>query len=412
MTLLMIATLICATSSLAVSDTVKPSGFVVAPRIFSIAFRNSMIDSRNELAPARISDLIGFAYDDDSGVESVRVQVSRCSSGNGVVHYWNGVSWQTNPLWIHAFFSSDEWLVPDVDFTQVRIYRVRVRIRDNAGNVADPLDIGVTTIKSVVDTVDPTGRLLSPDAFQIITPGVGVEEPGTLLPMGWRPITLRATDDLIGVQSVFVQVLHFDSDEFWNGMDWQTDPIWLRTIAFGNFSSTWTTINDVNFNRVGDYSVRMSIRDYADNVADTTENQKTIFRVIEDTEAPTGWTLFPNIDRIRFPDGRVRILRRTVSPRLSRFTGGADDNGTGVDCVRVQIERRAVERDYWNGVAWQPSPFWVRASLLQTETALKWRVFEVDMFDSGEYVVRVSVFDQAGNRSRAQENPITFMIVP
>lgn len=394
-------------------DTSAPSGSVTSPRAFSISYRNSSVESLGHRAVSAVQDLVGVAADDESGIDWVKVQILRERRPSGPDAFWNGAAWQADPVFLRAIIVGDTWTIPDVDLTAPDIYRIRIVVRDNAGNESLAIDNGVHTIYPVVDHQAPTGSVHSPDAYEIITPDGEIQEVGASFPEGLYPIWFRITDDATGVQRAVTQVYHFDRDQFFNGVEWQDDPVWIPIAKRTQFPSLyWETLTDVSFDRPGDYAVRLNLRDYAGNVADTTENPVTIFRVIEDTVLPYGQCVGPSPNRIRFPDGRVRQLIWTEPPGRKRVTGFAEDEGSGVRRVKVQIERRGADRDYWNGVSWQVSPVWVRPDVFDSDTQVRWRVLDVDMFQSAEYVVRVSVCDNAGNQSRAQQNPISYILVP
>ena len=135
-----------------------------------------------------------------------------------------------------------------------------------------------------------------------------------------------------------------------------------------------------------------------------------------DTTAPVAETLTRFFaDRYRFPDGRVITPNRRLAAGPQDITGFATDVGLGVDWVQVQIERRQNGQvDYLDrsggGDVWIPTPTWNQRDLTETADDWRWRVDDVSMDAGAEYVVRVSAQDLAGNRSKARDNVITFLI--
>ena len=109
------------------TDTTDPTAQVTSP-------------GDGDSIPANVSDVVGTASDDLSGVTSVRVRV-QYRSGNPIL-YWTGSinGWTTASTFLDADLSNNgtSWTLPNVDFsiTGDGDYRVRLIAEDAAGNIA------------------------------------------------------------------------------------------------------------------------------------------------------------------------------------------------------------------------------------------------------------------------------------
>lgn len=79
---------------------------------------------------------------------------------------------------------------------------------------------------------------------------------------------------------------------------------------------------------------------------------------------------------------------------------GTVTDATGVDFVRLQVQRRSDEH-FWNGVGWVSTPAWVTA----TVTEDTWLLPQVEFVVEGSYAVRFATRDTAGVTGGVRDNP-------
>ena len=113
-------------------DVVDPVGIVVFPGD----------ESAN---PAGLLDVLVHATDDDSGVDRVLVQVRMV--GTSPTLFWDGAAFtevSAGSFLTATLDPTGEWFLSGVDFSAPGTYEIRLNIRDNAGNVANAAENGVT----------------------------------------------------------------------------------------------------------------------------------------------------------------------------------------------------------------------------------------------------------------------------
>ena len=433
-------------SSFGIADTTPPRGSIDSPDSFA-TYEFGLYEVQGNIIRTRVTDIEGDARDfgsEPSGVDFIRVQVLRIADGQR--DYWNGETFQPQPRWIdpmidRVLFTGVSWVLPDVDLGVAGSYEVRLAIQDLAGNRANPIDNGIKYIETEDDNTDPIGTFVNVDPFgkqfgekllhpyRIFTPGQPAELPGNVIPVGMKEIRIQA-EDQFGIEDVFYQVYNIGSGEYWNGTEWQSSPAWEKAFCCEfdqfarNFDQDFDYFADVDFNRVGNYWVRMNVRDNAGNISTSAESEKIQVRVLaevpsipRDRTAPTAYTV-GDIRKVRDPNGTVRNLGGTAASADQDILGFANDpGGIGVERVHVQIERRANGTvAYWNGFNFQAGSYWVcadgfKSGIIRTEIDAPWRVKDVNLTTSGVYIVRLKVSDFNNNSSDATQNPISVFVV-
>jgi hypothetical protein len=112
-----------------VYDTTNPSSTVTFPT------NNSSYTTTTWNAGCGVSGVCGTASDAASGVQAVEVSIRR-----GTTTYWNGTSFaSTTEVFLPATGTTSwSFAFPASSFPASGSYRIRVRARDNAGNVQSP----------------------------------------------------------------------------------------------------------------------------------------------------------------------------------------------------------------------------------------------------------------------------------
>jgi len=386
------------------SDTAAPEVGLTTP------ITGGSVTLVGNIVPVGFVDLSG-PVSDDTGVAHVRVQLQRLSDRL----FWTGTEWQSAPAWNEAALSAETWTVPAVDFAVPGLYSMRFSTLDTVGNWSSVKQNPRLRLAAVDDTTAPTGQFLYEGLHQILLPPeptVFVSESPFM--EGSYYVEVLADDD-IGVARVVVQVQRNDPRAFWNGTDWQPEPAWVPT-AFGGRSTLtpWRTVTPIDFDEAGAYTVRMNLRDLAGNVSTAAANQKMTVQIVADEALPLARMTAPFWDYSILPGDILRSAPspRPVAPGIQRVAGQAFDEGVGVASVRVQIERTDT-RAYWNGSAWQASPVWVAARLRipVSPNTVGWQLDRVDLTAPGDYAVRLSATDLAGNRSGSADNWKSFFTV-
>ena len=207
----------------------------------------------------------GTAFDADSGVASVTVRIRRASP----LAFWDGTAWVSESIYIPADLDSTatSWTLPnDVDFDLVGRYRIRVRATDNAGNNATAAENAVTDFSVAFDdNVDPIAAATSP-------------VDGRSIPPGLTPVFGTAFDANSGVDSVTVRIRRASPIAFWDGTAWVSESIYIPA-DLDSTATSWTLPNDVDFDLVGRYRIRVRATDNAGNNATAAENERTDFSV-------------------------------------------------------------------------------------------------------------------------------------
>ena len=97
-----------------------------------------------------------------------------------------------------------------------------------------------------------------------------------------------------------------------------------------------------------------------------------------------------------------------VTPAITDISGIASDIGSGVSRVRVRVQRLGVSpAEFWNGAAWSTTSAFLDADVQTSGDSWTWTLADVDLTVPARYRVRVIAIDNAGNTSRAAQNPAT-----
>ncbi len=269
--------------------------------------------------------------------------------------------------------------------------------------------------------VDGDGTANSADGFpndssQSTSPDTEMPEAeatspaGANISLGFTDITGTATDDVAGdgsandtgvaVVSVRVQKQFTEPREYWDGNGWITTSVFLPATTANN-GTTWT-LPDVDLDEVGNYRIRLTANDFAGNFANSGANPSTDFTVVgADTEDPEAEALTPKGDG--FLPGTMDI------------TGDTSDNSSGVNRVRVRVQRFSTPTTtagYWDGTGWISQSIYLDADLDNNNNATSWTLPGVNLNAIADYRVYVIANDNAGNVSSGAENPRTnFSIV-
>ena len=112
-----------------------------------------------------------------------------------------------------------------------------------------------------------------------------------------------------------------------------------------------------------------------------------------DATAPTAATTTPAVSSV-------------LAPKTTIITGTAADADSGVDRVRVRLERLDTSpRQYWNGSSWVNALSFAEASV--SASGLSWSLANVDLTNIGTYRIRLQAHDNAGNISVGASNLVT-----
>ena len=203
------------------------------------------------------------------------------------------------------------------------------------------------------------------------------------------------TDDISGVDRVRVTVLNQQTGEYWNGAAWQAG--WVWNLATLNGDDTFT-LPGVDLTSVGDYELQFWSFDNAGNRARNSDNIQPIITVAA-VGAP------PVVDTTPAVVTLTTGTSQPVGP--IDLTGGATDDISGVDRVRVLVQNRQTG-EYWNGTAWVANWSWNLATLNGDDT---WTLPSVDLNATGTYNVLLWIWDNDNNRADWDVNPQTVITV-
>ena len=353
---------------------------VTAPTVATTSHTN------NATVTPTTTEVFGTSFDSESGIERVFVRLQRLDTTPG--QFWNGSVWTTTPANVEATVSADgsSWNLPDVNLNNDGSYRIRVRAIDFAGNIADfndnprtdfiviGADVTAPTVATTSHTNNSTNSPATTDVF------------GT------------ASDSESGVERVLVRLQRLDTipGQFWNGSVWTTSPANVEATVSADGSS-WN-LPDVNLNNIGSYRIRVRAIDFAGNIADFNDNQRTDFIVVgADVTTPTVATT-------------SHTDNTTVTPATTDVFGTSSDSESGVERVLVRLQRfDTTPGQFWNGSVWTTTPFNVESDVSADGTS--WNLPDVNLNNNGSYRIRVRAIDFAGNIADFNDNPRTDFVV-
>ena len=333
---------------------------------------------------------------DESGIQSVILRVERTDVSP--IQFWNGTTWQTESIFLDAssIDSFGNWTLENVDLMEPGAYRVRLSITDNVGNTSTSNQNPRTNFEvasddtTEPDTTDPTGEATNPADGSTIEPDSSFTIAGI-------------ASDESGIQSVILRVERTDVSpiQFWNGITWQTESIFLDASSIDSFGN-WT-LEDVDLMDPGAYRVRLSITDNVGNTAASNQNPRTDFEVAsDDTTEPD--TTDPTGEATNPADGS------TIEPDSSFTIAGIATDESGIQSVILRVERTDVSPiQFWNGTTWQTDSIFLDASSI--DSFGNWTLEDVDLMEPGAYRVRLSITDNVGNTAASNQNPRTDFVV-
>ena len=116
------------------------TNFAVANADTTMPIAEATIPAHATSISPSTTNISGIASDSGSGVYRVLVRVQQSSAVP--VLYWNGTQWTSNSTFVEASVNQNgtNWTLPNVDLNSIGNYRIRLRVFDNAGNRANPLD--------------------------------------------------------------------------------------------------------------------------------------------------------------------------------------------------------------------------------------------------------------------------------
>ena len=98
----------------------------------------------------------------------------------------------------------------------------------------------------------------------------------------------------------------------------------------------------------------------------------------------------------------------TINPVIADIAGTAFDSESGVVGVTVRLQRLAT-REFWNGSFWTPTASNAVATV--STDGSSWTLPDVDLTGPDSYLIRLRVFDDAGNHSNFNDNSRTAFTV-
>ena len=332
-------------------DNTDPSAAITSPGVSST------------IAPAN-RNVTGTSFDADSGVDNVRVQIQRLDTSPR--QYWNGSVWTTAAGFVDASVSANgsTWSLANVDLTNPGSYRVRLRAEDNASNLFTGPFTRFTV--AAADSTNPGAVITSPAVASTIAPAN-------------TNVTGTSFDADSGVDSVRVQIQRLDTSprQYWNGSAWTNAAGFVDASVSAN-GSTWSLAN-VDLTNPGSYRVRLRAEDNASNLFTGPFTRFTV--AAADSTNPSASVTTPG---------------SSISAANTDVTGSAFDADSGVDRVRVQIQKiDSIPRLYWNGSAWTTAAGFTEAVVSPNGAA--WTLPNVDLTNPGSYRIRLRAHDNAGN---------------
>ena len=223
------------------------------------------------------------------------------------------------------------------------------------------------------DLVNPTGTITAPLSGEAVTTTNAFTVTGT------------ANDADSGIDEVRVRIQRRDITPFqyWNGTSYQTGSTFLQATI--NPDGTWQ-LPGVDLTTPGTYRVTLQITDNAGNLAQPWTLPGHTFT----TEAP--------VTDVVNPTGTITAPlsgEAVTTTNAFTVTGTANDADSGIDEVRVRIQRRDITPfQYWNGTSYQTGSTFLQATINPDGT---WQLPGVDLTTPGTYRVTLQITDNAGN---------------
>lgn len=309
------------------------------------------------IVPSAPFEVRGTAIDVGSGVDYVRVSLSR--TVNGTVEHWDGSAWiaaATAPLIDASLPGNDVWTLGFVDLLVEADYQLMLEGADHDGNLAGP-DAEVFTVAQP-DVTPPLVESIDPSDGTVVAPGP-------------TEISAVVTDAGAGVDRVRMTVRRLSDNKYWDGSTWgSASGSQIAALADGQWS-----IGLVDTSTESLYRVLVIAWDVDGNKTTNTPDTASVFEVVSDTDVPDSTIDDPGI----VDEGQLTL------------TGTASDASSAVLRVRVRV-RREGDGQYWNGSAWTGVVnTWTNATGAET-----WSFGPVPV-TAGSYTVWAYAIDDAGN---------------
>lgn len=296
-----------------------------------------------------LSVITGTASDATSGVARVDILIQR----GDTLQYYNGSSWQTNPLWLLTT-GTTSWSYSFVPTATVT-YTVSSRATDHAGLVQSAPGAGTINF----DNTPPTS---------------GVGTSGYYRAATWTgAITGTASDVGSGVQKVEIIIRRLNDMLYYDGSGWGASAVWLLASGTTSWSYAFAPTPGMT------YEVHSRATDNVGNVQ-TPPSAAGTFML--DIGLPTS---------VVGTNGYYGVLTWT-----GNITGTAEDLESGLARVDVLIQRQeGSQTQYYNGSWWQTTPIW-----LLTNGAANWS-YPFTPEHGRTYTIRSRAEDLAGNQQVA-----------
>lgn len=214
-------------------------------------------------------------------------------------------------------------------------------------------------------------------------PDATVTTPTEMEAFDVSPITFTgtATDD-VGIAAVRVRIRNTADQQWWNGTDWQVDPVdYLATLdAPGTTTTGWT--HEWAPPMEGTFAIQVAATDTGGNTDQSKPYVRFVYSTTLDTTAPDGTVSSPS-------NGQ------TVSASPVLLSGSATDD-VGVAGVRIAIRDNGTML-WWNGSGWQSGYTTLLAGLDDAgATSTEW-TYSFAGAIPGTYGFQVAAVDAAGN---------------
>ncbi|MEK6543623.1 MAG: hypothetical protein AABZ44_04220, partial [Elusimicrobiota bacterium] len=309
-------------------DAIKPTATIVSPT--------------NNYSTNTLITISGTSNDLGAGVSTVTVSIDKGGSGDGQSNCYNRAAdafTAVCPAWFAADGTVGDWNVSGVSFDSGYRYYIVARSSDNANNLQDAFELGVSSLAFSYE-VDPpvsfVSNVSSGSYYRSLTQILG---------------TVSDQNQLSNISYVQLQIRNFGanqseeaSDTFWDG-----ESFTVSTYNFVNFvggsSGTWA-YTQVPFPWDNQRKYRLSVR--ARDVAENMEANEAgpIFTI--DRSSPVAAITVPS-------GGAGYRFFPTVSGTASDGLNGYDAGIITSTNVEVAIQRLDDGR-CWNNLSWTPAP--------------------------------------------------------
>ncbi len=327
---------------------------------------------------SNLANINGRVEDNAGGSDIAGVQVS---IRNPAGQYWNGSTYQPNPIRLKAevggtFWSLKTRLLPGAALPN-GVYTLTAYAQDGAGN-----ERAVTQATRVIgDIVPPVVRWITPRAGQVLaafpTLSGSVQDAGGA-----------------GVDHVEIELLRLkrtprEANVWWNGRIYQSTPVRLRARLTG---STWTLASPLPS---GPYLLNANYVAIAYGVdrVNNVGSRDVAFSIDRVAPLPPA-----------FGNPRPNSTVTTLAPLLVTVGDRPGPGAAGSGVVKAEFVIRR-ERDglYWNGTAFTSAPVYLPAFQVSATRFRRDGVPGGINLTPGFYTIQARVTDRAGNTAVSSE---------